>query len=121
MNASPIGDVSVRHDALVEPSRKLVERGTLRFDDLVGAASLTVWDMSGKVIGTATSSNGLLAWNESIASGDPATAGQVMIAALPIIIGFQLLLAFLQYDITSTPTEPLGSRLQNRAEDAAES
>lgn len=64
---------------------------------------------------------GIRAWNESIASGEPATAGQVMIAALPIIIGFQLLLAFLQYDIASTPTEPLGSRLQNRAEDAARS
>ncbi len=64
---------------------------------------------------------GLRAWNESAASGVTATAGQVMIAALPIIIGFQLLLAFLQYDIASTPTEPLGSRLQSRAEDAKRS
>lgn len=54
---------------------------------------------------------GVRAWSISIASGEPATAGQVMIAALPIIVGFQLLLAFLQYDIASTPTEPLGAAL----------
>jgi hypothetical protein len=29
-----------------------------------------------------------------------------MISALPIIIGFQLLLAFLSYDIASTPKRP---------------
>jgi hypothetical protein len=29
-----------------------------------------------------------------------------MISALPIIIGFQLVLAFLSYDIASTPKRP---------------
>lgn len=33
----------------------------------------------------------------------PATAGTVMLAALPVIIGTQLLLAFLNYDIQSVP------------------
>ena len=55
---------------------------------------------------------GLRAWNESIVSDVAATSGQVMIAALPIIVGFQLLLAFLQFDIASTPTEPLGSPIR---------
>jgi glycosyltransferase involved in cell wall biosynthesis len=41
----------------------------------------------------------------------PATAGTVMIAALPIIIGSQLLLAFLNYDIQSVPRTALHPRL----------
>ncbi|WP_210235655.1 MULTISPECIES: glycosyltransferase [unclassified Mesorhizobium] len=41
----------------------------------------------------------------------PATAGTVMVAALPIIIGFQLLLAFINYDIQSVPRIALHPRL----------
>jgi dolichol-phosphate mannosyltransferase len=39
-------------------------------------------------------------------SAIPTPAGTVMIAVLPIIIGFQLVLAFLSYDIASTPKRP---------------
>lgn len=42
----------------------------------------------------------------------PATAGTVMLAALPIIIGTQLLLAFLNYDIQSVPRSTLHTRLK---------
>jgi glycosyltransferase involved in cell wall biosynthesis len=42
----------------------------------------------------------------------PATAGTVMIAALPIIVGTQLLLAFLNYDIQSVPRSTLHVRLK---------
>ena len=45
-------------------------------------------------------------WTEASAAGLPATAGQVMIAALPILVGSQLLLAFLSFDITSSPKIP---------------
>jgi glycosyltransferase involved in cell wall biosynthesis len=45
----------------------------------------------------------------------PATAGTVMIAALPIIVGTQLLLAFLNYDIQSTPRSTLYPRLKTSA------
>jgi hypothetical protein len=38
-----------------------------------------------------------------------------MIAALPIIIGGQLLLSFLNYDIQSVPTSPLHLRLKRLA------
>jgi glycosyltransferase involved in cell wall biosynthesis len=41
----------------------------------------------------------------------PATAGTVMVAALPIIIGSQLLLAFINYDIQSVPRVALHPRL----------
>jgi dolichol-phosphate mannosyltransferase len=49
---------------------------------------------------------GIFAWADASAAGVPATTGNVMISALPIIIGFQLLLAFLSYDIASTPKRP---------------
>ena len=51
---------------------------------------------------------GLANWGTEV----PATAGTVMIAALPIILGFQLLLAFLNYDIQSVPRSALHPRLK---------
>jgi hypothetical protein len=42
----------------------------------------------------------------------PASAGTVMISALPIIVGTQLLLAFLNYDIQSVPQFTLHTRLE---------
>lgn len=46
-------------------------------------------------------------------AGRAATAGQVTISALGIILGFQLLLSFLAYDIQSEPTFPRQRRRQN--------
>jgi hypothetical protein len=37
----------------------------------------------------------------------PATSGTVMLAALPTILGFQLLLSALQFDIKNIPAKPL--------------
>lgn len=45
-------------------------------------------------------------WVSSAGSGIPATTGQVMLSALPMILGFQLLLAFLSYDIAAEPKRP---------------
>jgi dolichol-phosphate mannosyltransferase len=42
---------------------------------------------------------------------EPATAGTVMTAALPVIVGTQMLLAFLNYDIRRVPTVALQLRL----------
>ncbi len=42
---------------------------------------------------------GGLNWLESIQLGQEASAGTIMLAALPTILGFQLLLGFLNYDI----------------------
>jgi dolichol-phosphate mannosyltransferase len=50
---------------------------------------------------------GIEAWSASVHSGVPATAGTVMLAGLPIILGFQLLLSFLNYDIQNQPVLPL--------------
>jgi glycosyltransferase involved in cell wall biosynthesis len=56
---------------------------------------------------------GIFRWNES-ANGLPATAGAVMLAALPLMIGIQLLLAFLSYDIQTSPKRPLHPSLLSR-------
>jgi hypothetical protein len=46
---------------------------------------------------------GLVRYSEALMGADAASAGTVMLSAVPIILGFQLLLAFLSYDISSTP------------------
>ena len=43
-------------------------------------------------------------WYSSARTGLPATAGTVFVAALPIILGFQLLLAAVLLDVLSSPT-----------------
>ena len=52
---------------------------------------------------------GLYHWLAGEFSGTEATAGTVMLAALPVILGFQLLLFFLQFDILSVPRKPLSA------------
>lgn len=50
---------------------------------------------------------GLINWWQSDSTGQPATSGTVMLAALPLIIGIQFLIAFLHHDVERVPTEPL--------------
>lgn len=46
---------------------------------------------------------GVTKWIESISSDLPSSAGTVMLSALPVITGLQLILSFLNYDIRSVP------------------
>jgi hypothetical protein len=50
---------------------------------------------------------GSVAWYRSISSGAPATTGTVMIATLPILLGFQLVLGFLGFDMANEPKQTL--------------
>jgi hypothetical protein len=50
---------------------------------------------------------GMWHWLKSIQEGIMTSAGTVMLAALPILMGGQLILAFIGYDIASTPRRPL--------------
>ena len=50
---------------------------------------------------------GVAQWMESAALGESASAGTVMLAALPVLIGSQLLLGFLNYDMQNEPRIPL--------------
>ncbi|KTC63483.1 glycosyl transferase family 2 [Pseudomonas fluorescens ABAC62] len=49
---------------------------------------------------------GLQHWFESLQTNLPTPAGTVMLSALPVIIGIQLLLAFIGHDIASAPRRP---------------
>jgi hypothetical protein len=50
---------------------------------------------------------GFMKWGQSIVSGQPATAGTVILAGLPVILGFQSFLAFLHFDLVNVPHKPL--------------
>ncbi|EKU83203.1 glycosyltransferase family 2 protein [Massilia timonae] len=50
---------------------------------------------------------GVAHWIASAQSDVETPAGTVMLAALPVIMGVQLILAFLNYDIASVPSRPL--------------
>lgn len=54
---------------------------------------------------------GALKWYLNATAGVDTPAGTVMIATLPIILGFQLLLSFLGYDIAAAPSDPLQTRI----------
>ncbi len=49
---------------------------------------------------------GIASYNQSMATGIAATTGTVMISVVPLILGFQLLLAFVSHDVSSVPTRP---------------
>ncbi len=53
-------------------------------------------------------------WYLSMARGLPATSGTVMVAALPILLGFQLLISAINYDIASVPRRCLQKELGYR-------
>ena len=54
---------------------------------------------------------GLGHWVHSAMTGQPATSGTVMLAALPQLVGIQLLIAFLHHDVSHVPSEPLAPEL----------
>ncbi|HOB66123.1 glycosyltransferase family 2 protein [Ottowia sp.] len=58
-------------------------------------------------------------WLRSSMTGLPATSGTVMLAALPLIIGIQFLIAFLHHDVERVPTEPLSLDLADLDDDDA--
>lgn len=53
---------------------------------------------------------GVFHWIESAQEGVVSPAGTVMLAALPILMGVQFILAFLGYDIASVPRRPIHSK-----------
>lgn len=55
---------------------------------------------------------GLLEWSQSASTGIAATTGTVMMSVLPSLIGVQLLLNFLQNDVSSEPKQAVHTRLR---------
>ncbi|MCD9005783.1 glycosyltransferase [Luteimonas sp. XNQY3] len=68
--------------------------------------------VAGVVLTLAGGAAGIGFWFHSFRSGIPSTAGEVMLAALPIVVGSQLMLGFLAYDIASTPRRALHPLLE---------
>ena len=56
-------------------------------------------------------------WLRSLSTGAPATSGTVMLAALPLMIGIQFIIAFLHHDVEHVPTEPLSNDLAELDDD----
>jgi len=54
-------------------------------------------------------------WVSHARQGIVASSGTVMLAGLPIIFGFQLLLAFLLFDLNSVPKEPIHPLLPDQS------
>lgn len=54
---------------------------------------------------------GVTRWFDGYLRNTPATSGTVMLAALPVLVGIQLVLAFLSYDLQNVPRDVLHRRL----------
>lgn len=50
---------------------------------------------------------GVVEWAHAAQRGVFASSGTIMLAALPVILGIQLLLAFVVYDIAAVPQQAL--------------
>jgi len=46
---------------------------------------------------------GGISWLKAFETGLPTATGTIMLSALPILMGLQLILAFIAYDISATP------------------
>jgi uncharacterized membrane protein len=55
---------------------------------------------------------GAVQWIAASKTGIGAYSGTVMLAALPVIVGTQMLLAFLSFDVSRVPRMPVFPRLQ---------
>lgn len=62
---------------------------------------------------------GVVHWTESSRVNIPAPAGTVMLAALPVIAGLHLLLAFISNDIANQPQRPVHKLLHSRSANSA--
>lgn len=57
---------------------------------------------------------GVSEWIETLRTGIVASSGTVMLAALPVFMGLELLLSFINYDIASVPKTSISRFLRHR-------
>ncbi len=70
--------------------------------------------LSGILLGFFGFAWGITAWINSIRTGVPATTGTVMLAVLPCILGFQLLIQAIVMDVMQTPSAPISDKWRER-------
>lgn len=78
----------------------------------------SVYSLFGLALLLAGTVFGTWQWVNSQATNHPATSGTVMLAAMPILIGIQLVIAFFHHDVSSVPTQPLHVLLEDDPENA---
>ncbi len=59
---------------------------------------------------------GIYKWIESVNNDMSATAGTVMLAALPMIVGIQMILSALSYDIENMPSIPFSKLISDKSD-----
>lgn len=67
----------------------------------------TIYSLFGSLMLVTGVAFGAWRWIQSLANHLPATSGTVMLAALPVLVGIQLLIAFVHFDVDNVPNEPL--------------
>jgi dolichol-phosphate mannosyltransferase len=79
-------------------------------DFSAGTVALVV----GTMLALAGSAFGAWRWYLSGHTGRPATSGEVMLSALPVLVGCQLLISAVNFDIVNVPSVPLHPTLSAR-------
>lgn len=74
-------------------------------------SAFTIQAVLGTLFVVAGTSFGTVMWYRYASRNVPAPTGIVMFAALPIILGIQMILSFLHWDAQNVPTDPLQHRL----------
>ncbi|HSM05233.1 MAG TPA: glycosyltransferase family 2 protein [Longimicrobiales bacterium] len=98
-------------------TRNLLKR--LFYNHLLRNFSLaTVNLVLGLLLAVGGAAFGAVRWAESAATGVPATAGTVMLSALPVLVGIQLILSFLAYDMAQVPDRAVHPVLDPLLEEA---
>jgi hypothetical protein len=86
--------------------RNLIKR--VFYNDFLRYFSIaTVHLLMGLTLLTGGTAFGTWHWVQSLITGNASTSGTVMLAALPVIIGLQLVLQALSYDIGAVPTRSI--------------
>lgn len=74
----------------------------------------SLYSLSGAFLVLSGSLYGAVHWISGFIHSEAATSGTVMLAALPVMVGIQCLIAFLHHDVSSVPTEPISGWLEER-------
>ena len=77
----------------------------------------SVYSLAGVLLSVLGLGFGVAQWVHSVTTGRPASSGTVMLAALPLMIGIQFIIAFLHHDVEHVPTEPLSNDLAELDDD----
>lgn len=98
-------------DFLLKNLRNMVKRFTYMY--LVRDFSVaTLYMLLGLPLAVGGLVFGIYSWAELSTNGVFASSGTVMLAALPLLVGTQLLLAFVAYDVEHVPRDPVHRLLE---------